>query len=95
MREQVVTAKAGWCGDAHHRRSTALNGAYTVASWLMSPLMICALCRIRHWVRCVLAVAVNEHLRDVLKKKKKHEFRTRGGLSALCVTSSSGYYSYR
>ncbi|UMX60802.1 hypothetical protein MJ391_10270 [Escherichia coli] len=44
-----------------------MNGVYTVASWLISPLMICALCRIRHWVRLRLAVADNEHLRDVLR----------------------------
>ena len=47
MREQVVTAKAGWCAVMRMVKITALNAAYTVVSWLISPLMICVPCRIR------------------------------------------------
>ncbi|STF40171.1 chromosome partition protein [Escherichia coli] len=44
-----------------------MSAAYTVVSWLISPLMICVPCRIKALGALRLAVADNEHLRDVLR----------------------------
>ncbi|UMG84944.1 hypothetical protein MJK70_09425 [Klebsiella pneumoniae] len=48
MREQAGDRQSGLVrGDAHGEGIMALSVAYTVVSWLISPLMICVPCRIR------------------------------------------------
>ena len=49
MREQVVTAKAGWCAVMRLVKTTASNVVCIAASWPISPPMSCVQCRIRRW----------------------------------------------
>ncbi len=101
MREQVVTAKAGWCAVMRlvkdngverrlHRRELAYLSADELRS--MSDKALGAL---------RLAVADNEHLRDVLRisedpKRPERKIRVlRCRIPASARAYSSGYYSHR
>ena len=52
-REQVVSAKAGWCAVMRMVKITALSGVCIGASWPTLAATSCARCRIRRWARCV------------------------------------------
>ncbi|MFP1463361.1 hypothetical protein ACLB1E_27200 [Escherichia coli] len=47
MREQVVTAKAGWCAVMRMVKDNGVERRLHRRQLLISPLMICVPCRIR------------------------------------------------
>ncbi|SUG34005.1 cell division protein [Salmonella enterica subsp. arizonae] len=99
MREQVVTAKAGWCAVMRMVKDNAWNVVCTVVSWPICRQMNCAPCRIRRWARyawrsritniCATCCACRK-IRNALNANPV----LCGRLPASTRTYSSGYYSY-